>query len=440
MLIVELAFFFFLTLANAFFVMSEMALVSARKPRLAALAEAGDRRARRALELGDHPGRFLSAVQIGITLTALIAGASSGAQLSERLADFVVTTWPSLARIAHEASFVVVIILMTFVTIVFAELVPKRLAIARPEAISLWVAGFVDIFSRATSPVVTLLTGTSNRILAGLGIDEDMGADVTEDEVKHVLAEGVESGALEPEEREMLEGVMRIADRPVRTVMTPRPELYWIDPADPADRILAEILACPYSALVVADGSIDEPAGLVYKKDLLPDAVAGRPLDLRAHLKQPLVVPESAPILKLLQRFRGSQVHAAFVVDEYGGLQGLVTLTDIVEGIAGDFADVDAPLISGPFRRDDGSWLIDGDEAIDILERLIDLPDLEHGGYHTVGGLMMAALNRIPTEGDKAVIGDWTFEVVDMDGRRIDKVMISPRRVPGPPAAANDAA
>ncbi len=432
MLIVELSIFVFLTFANGFFVMSEMALVSARKPRLIALADDGDHRARRALDLGEHPGRFLSAVQIGITLAALIAGATSGAQLSDRFADTLSEAFPSFAWAAKETAFVVVMMTMTFVTIVFAELVPKRLAIARPEAISIAVADVVEIFSRITAPFVSLLVATSNRIMRFLGIHEGSGADVTEDEVMHVLAEGVESGVLEPEEREMLEGVMRVADRPVRAVMTPRPDLYWIDPNDPTERLLKEVVDCPYSAMIVAEGSIDEPAGLLYKKDLLRDAVEGRPLDWKAHLKQPLVVPETAPVLKLLERFRDTPVHAAFVVDEYGGLQGLVTLTDIVEGIAGDFADVDAPQASGPFRRDDGSWLIDGDTAIDELERLVDLPDLEHSGYHTLGGLMLKVLNRIPTEGDRAKIGDWTFEVVDMDGRRIDKVLVSPRTRPIP--------
>lgn len=426
MLIVEISIFLFLTLINAFFVASEMALVSARKPRLIALADDGDRRARRAMDLGEHPGRFLSTVQIGITLIGLVAGASSGAQLSMRLSDWLSSTFPTFAWAANETAFAVVMIAMTFVTVVFGELVPKRIAIARPEPIALRVAYAVEIFSRMTNPFVTLLTSTSNRMLHLLGIDEPSGGDVTEDEVMHVLAEGVESGVLDPEEREMLEGVMRVADRPVRAVMTPRPDLYWIDPNDPPERLLAEILDCPYSAMIVAEGSIDEPAGLLYKKDLLRDAVAGRTLDWKAHLKQPLVVPESAPVLKLLERFRGTPVHAAFVVDEYGGLQGLVTLTDIVEGIAGDFADVDAPHVSGPFRREDGSWLIDGDTPIDELERLVDLPDLEHSGYHTLGGLMLETLNRIPTEGDKARIGDWSFEVVDMDGRRIDKVLISP--------------
>jgi putative hemolysin len=427
MLTVDLLIFAALTLVNALFVASEMALVSARRARIAALADDGDSRARRALELGEHPGRFLSAVQIGITLTALIAGASSGAQLSERFAEWLIATWPSFAWAAKQTAFVVVMMIMTFVTIVFAELVPKRLAIARPEPIALAVAGFVDVFSRVTAPFVSLLNGTSNYLLERLGVRETTGADVTEDEVMHVLAEGVEAGVLDPEEREMLEGVMRVADRPVRAVMTPRPDLYWIDPQDPADRLRDEILACPYSAMIVAEGSIDEPIGLLYKKDLLRDAVEGRVLDPKAHLKQPLIVPESAQVLKLLERFRDTPVHAAFVVDEYGGLQGLVTLTDIVEGITGDFADVDAPQVSGPVRRDDGSWLIDGDEAIDELERLVDLPDLEHEGYHTVGGLMLSVLARIPTEGDKATLGDWIFEVVDMDGRRIDKILIMPK-------------
>ncbi len=431
MLIVELSIFLFLTLLNAFFVASEMALVSARKPRLIALADDGDHRARRAMDLGEHPGRFLSTVQIGITLIGLIAGASSGAQLSQRLTDWLSSVFPAFAWAAAETAFALVMIAMTFVTVVFGELVPKRVAIARPEPIALRVAGLVDIFSRVAKPFVLLLTATTSRILRFLRVEEPVGGDVTEDEVMHVLAEGVESGVLEPEEREMLEGVMRVADRPVRAVMTPRPDLYWIDPNDPPERLLKEVLECPYSAMIVAEGSIDEPAGLLYKKDLLRDAVEGRALDWKTHLKQPLIVPETAPVLKLLERFRDTPVHAAFVVDEYGGLQGLVTLTDIVEGIAGDFADVDDLDVSGPFRRDDGSWLIDGDTAIDELERLVvDLPDLEHGGYHTLGGLMMAVLNRIPSVGDKARMGDWIFEVVDMDGRRIDKVMISPRTPP----------
>jgi putative hemolysin len=284
MLIVELSIFVFLTFANGFFVMSEMALVSARKPRLMALAEDGDRRARRALDLGEHPGRFLSAVQIGITMAALIAGATSGAQLSDRFADTLTEVFPKFAWAAKETAFVVVMVAMTFVTIVFAELVPKRLAIARPETISLAVADLVEIFSRATAPFVTLLVATSNRILRLMKIEEASGSDVTEDEVMHVLAEGVESGVLEPEEREMLEGVMRVADRPVRAVMTPRPDLYWIDPEDPPERLLKEILECPYSAMIVAEGSIDEPAGLLYKKDLLRDAVEGRPLDWKTQI------------------------------------------------------------------------------------------------------------------------------------------------------------
>ena len=427
MLIVDLGVFAFLTILNGFFVMSEMALVSARKGRLVGLAESGDHRAIRALDLGEHPSKFLSTVQIGITLTGLLAGASSGAQLSERFADFLTEAVPSLAFAAHQIAFVLVIVVMTFVTIVLAELVPKRIAIARPEPIALAVAGTVDFLSGAVKPFVALLSVSSNFVLRLFRIDETSGSEVTEEEVKHVIAEGVEAGVLAPEERNMLEGVMRIADRPVRAIMTPRPDLFWIDPNDASDRILAEIAECPYSLLVVAEGAIDEPAGIIYKKDLLADALAGRPLDIRAALREPVIVPESAPVLKLLDRFRGTTVHAAFVVDEYGGLMGLITLTDIIEGIAGDLADVDAPHPAGPHRRDDGSWLIDGDTGIDDLERLIDLPDIEHGGYHTLGGLMMSVLNRIPTEGDKAVIGDFVFEVVDMDGRRIDKVLVSPR-------------
>jgi len=288
------------------------------------------------------------------------------------------------------------------------------------------VVGPISFISRIAAPFVALLALVSNGVMRVLGVRDDQSADVTEEEVKHILTEGVEAGVLHPEEREMLEGVMRLADRPVRAIMTPRPDLFWIDRRDPADQVRREIAECPYSLIVVADNAIDDAAGVVYKKDLLDDALAGKPFDFTRHLRHPVVVPENAPVLKLLELMRGTLVHCAFVVDEYGSLQGLITLTDIMEGITGDFADFDAPH-GGPFKRADGSWLIDGDTAIDELERLIDLPDLEHGSYHTLGGLLLSVMNRIPTEGDKAEIGDFVFEVVDMDSRRIDKVMVSPK-------------
>lgn len=422
----ELLFFFALTLVNGFFAMSEMALVSARKSRLVPLAEEGDARAARAIELGENPNRFLSSVQIGITLVGLLAGAASGASLAGHLGGYLIEVAPGLGNWAEEIAFSIVIVLMTFVTLIFGELVPKRIAIAAPEPIALFVVGPIAVVSMIAAPFVSLLSVTSNAVLGLIGIRNQTGGDVTEDEVMHVLAEGVQSGVLDPEEREILEGVMRVADRPVRAIMTPRPDLYWIDPGDAPERVRAEVAECPYSLVVVASGSIDEPTGIVYKKDLLAEALSGRPLDIDAALKQPIVVPENAPVLKLLESFRGNPIHCAFVVDEYGSLQGLVTLTDIIEGIAGDLADVDAPH-GGPVRRDDGSWLLDGDTDVHDLERLIDLPDMEHGGYHTLGGLILSVLNRIPTEGDKAMIGDYVFEVMDMDGRRIDKVLVSPR-------------
>ncbi|TPQ50509.1 HlyC/CorC family transporter [Prosthecomicrobium hirschii] len=422
----ELLFFFALTLVNGFFAMSEMALVSARRARLGPLAESGDLRAQRAIELGENPTRFLSSVQIGITVTGLLAGAASGAALAGRFAEFLIFAAPGIQAWADEIAFTVVIVFMTFVTLIFGELVPKRIAIAAPEPIALWVAGPISVVSRIASPFVGLLSIASNAVLTLFGVRESTGGEVTEEEVMHVLAEGVQAGVLDPEERELLEGVMRVADRPVRAIMTPRPDLYWIDPNDPSEQMRREIAECPYSLVVVATGSIDEPTGVVYKKDLLADALAGRPVDIAAALREPIVVPENAQVLKLLETFRGTPTHCAFVVDEYGSLQGLITLTDIIEGIAGDLADVDAPH-GGPVRRDDGSWLLDGDTDIGDLERLVDLPELEHGSYHTLGGLMLSVLNRIPTEGEKAVIGDFVFEVMDMDGRRIDKVLISPR-------------
>jgi putative hemolysin len=424
MVVLELSVFVVLTFINALFAMSEMALVSARRSRLQPLADEGDLRARRVIALSEEPTKFLSAVQIGITVVGLLAGASSGARLSERLAGFLADVLPVLASFSSQIAFVVVIVLMTFFTLIFGELVPKRLALARPEAVAIALGLLVQIVTVVGAPFVSLLSVTSNAVVGLLGIADKSGSDVTEEEVKHVLAEGVESGALAPDERDMLEGVMRVANRPVRAIMTPRTDLYWVDLGDSPETLRREVIDCPYSLVVAARGSIDDTTGVLFKKDLLADALAGRPLDVEAHLRKPIVVAESAEVLKLLAIFRANPVHCAFVVDEYGSLQGLVTLTDIIEGIAGDLADVDA-LASGPVRRDDGSWLYDGDADIEDVERQFDLPERDHGGYHTLGGLILSVLNRIPTEGDRAVIGSWVFEVVDMDGRRIDKVLVS---------------
>jgi putative hemolysin len=426
MVILELSVFFLLTVINGLFVMSEMALVSARRSRLAPLAEEGDRRAGIVLDFSEHPARFLSAVQIGITVTGLLAGASSGAKLAVFFAEFLRGVAPFLGSFTEECAFIVVIVAMTFFTLVFGELLPKRIAMARPEAIAMSLIGFVRLVTMAAKPFVSVLSLVSSALLRLIGLDERSSSDVTEDEVKHVLAEGVEAGVLDPGELDMLEGVMRVADRPVRTIMTPRTDLYWIDLNDSEEIIRREVAECPYSLLVVGRGSIDAAAGVLYKKDLLADALAGRPFDVEGRMRQPAVVPEGVDVLKVLRNFRENPIHCAFVVDEYGSLLGLVTLTDIIEGIAGDLADVDA-MSSGPTLRDDGSWLFDGDTDIDDLERQLDLPDLDHGSYHTLGGLILATLNRIPSEGDKAIIGDWIFEVVDMDGRRIDKVLIRTR-------------
>jgi putative hemolysin len=422
---IDLVIFVFLTLLNGFFALSEMALVSARKSRLAPLAESGDVRARLALALGEDPNRFLSAVQIGITVIGIIAGAASGAALSERFGGWLTINVPVVEPFAMEIAFVIVIALMTFFTLVFGELVPKRVAIARPEPIALMVATPITVVAKVASPFVALLSFTSQAVMRLLRIQVGSQNDVTEEEVKHVIAEGAQAGILDPEERAMLEGVMRVADRTARSIMTPRPDLYWLDPRDPPERIRADLIECPYSLLVVAEDDVDHPVGVLYKKDLLTPALKGEPIDVAAHLKKPVVVPETAPVLKLLDLFRNTPVHCAFVVDEYGGLEGLVTLTDIIEGIAGDLPDVDEPELSDVVEREDGSYLIDGDTPIEDLARILDEPDMPRGSYHTLGGLILSALHRIPKEGDKTVIAGFSFEVVDMDGRRIDKVLVT---------------
>jgi magnesium and cobalt exporter, CNNM family len=422
----EIAILLGLFLLNGFFAMAEMAMVSSRRMRLQQMAEEGRRGAGQALALADNPGDFLSSVQVGITLIGILSGAFGGATLGVRLGP-VLDRIPWIAPYGNEIAVVLVVIVITALSVVIGELVPKRIALASPEAIAVRVARPLQMIARIFRPFVWLLERLSAALLALLKVPERRGHSVTEEEVRFAIAEGTEAGVIDEVEQEMIHGVLALADRPVAAIMTPRPDVYWIDLDDPPEVVAREIADCPFSRLVVARaGDLGQPLGVVQKNDLVGDLIAGRGLRVEAHMREPLYVPENVQVLRMLEMFRAVSLHVAFVVDEYGDFLGLTTLTDIMEAIAGDLPQEHQPIAESIVRRPDGSWLVDGRVSLEALVDRLGLDKVD-GEFHTAAGLALERLARIPIEGDRFEIADWTVEVIDMDGKRIDKLLFMPR-------------
>ncbi len=421
-----------LVLLNGAFAMSELALVSARRVRLQAMQRRGSLGAAAALALADDPQRFLPTVQVGITLVGILAGAFGGARLSSGLAD-VVGLVPGLESVADEIGFALVVLLITYLSLILGELVPKQLALRNPEAIAVVVSRPLSWLSRATGPVIWLLSTSSSVVLRLFGRHEPADNAVTEEEVKAVVAEGATSGAIETEERQMIERVLRLADKPVRALMTPRTELDWIDRTASPQDIAARLRASDVTRFVVADGRVDNVAGVVAAKDLLDQMLEGDPLNIGRALRTPLVLPDTLSALDAVERLRNDPVGMALVMDEYGSFEGVVTASDLLEAIVGELGAPPTEASPPAVRRHDGSLLLDGMMASDELKARLDLPDLpREGTYHTVAGLMLALLQRVPKEGDRIVWAGWRFEIIDMDGRRVDKVLAAKDDTPAP--------
>ena len=420
----EILLILFLVLLNGFFAMSEMAVVAARKARLAVRAAKGDRRARQVLKIAERPGRFLSTVQVGITLVGILAGAIGGATVGERLADWFEGI-PTLAPIADAAGFAVVVILTTYLSLILGELVPKQLALSRPERIATRVAGPMRVLSIMAAPIVSLLEGSTNLVMRALGMRKVGGDHVSEEEVRTLIAEGTKAGVFEPAEKDMMIAVMRLADRPARAFMTPRPDIVWLDLEDSPEEIRRRLLASKFSRLPVGRGSLDEVVGVVQRTDLLDRYLEGKPLRLNEDMRQAPVVHDAAPALKVLQALKESSVHLALVVDEYGALEGLVTATDVLQAIVGEFREqgVEPALVH---RREDGSWLMDGGLSTHQVQDTLGLADFPTDrSFHTLAGFVLGELEHVPTPGEHFEWNGYRFEVVDMDGRRIDKVLVS---------------
>ncbi len=411
---------------NGFFAMGEMAVVSSRRIRLQQMAEEGRRGARQALALADNPGTFLSSVQVGITLIGILSGAFGGATLGARLGPHL-DRIPGVEPHGPEIAVVLVVILITALSVIIGELVPKRVALASPEAIAVRLARPLQIVASVFRPFVWILERISDLLLALFGVPERRSHHVTEEEVRFAIAEGTEAGAIDEVEQDMIHGVLALADRSVAAIMTPRPDVYWIDLDDAPEVIAREIADCPFQRMVVArGGDLGQPLGVLQKDDLIADLIAGRGVQAEAHVREPIYVPENVQVLRMLEMFRSVPMHVAFVVDEYGDFLGLVTLTDILEAIAGDMPQEHQRGAENLVRRPDGSWLVDGRVSIDELVDTLGL-DKAEGEFHTAAGLALERLARIPVEGDTFEIGNWKAEVIDMDGKRIDKLLFVPR-------------
>jgi putative hemolysin len=418
---------FLLIVLNGVLSMSEMAVVSARRPRLHQMAEDGQDGARAALKLSEDPGDFLSTIQIGITLIGILTGAFSGATLSQPVAELL-SQFPPLEAYAEPLAVGLMVVLTTYLSLIVGELVPKRIALNNAERIAAMIAGPMNQLSRLGTPLVWLLDKSSEMLLRLMGIRRNGEPQVTEEEVRVLIEQGTQSGVFEPIEEEIMDQVFRLSDRTVSAIMTPRTDIVWFDVEDPDEVVREIVLEHGHSRYPVARDDLDDMVGLVMVKDMLAKRIAGEPIELEALAQPPLFVPESMPALDVIERLRETRSHLALVIDEYGGLEGLVTFTDIMRAILGELPDNTGQSESPVVQREDGSWLVDGMYAVDELKDTFDLkelPDEEDASYQTLGGMIMAMLGRVPTVGNRVDWGGYRLEVVDMDGRRIDKVLIS---------------
>jgi len=425
----ELTVLALLILANGLFAMSEIAVVSARKTRLQQQAEEGNRRAQVALDLANAPNQFLATIQIGISLVGVLAGAFGGATVAEKLSD-TLEDIPLLAPYSDAISMGVVVLAITYLSLVVGELVPKRLGLSNAERVAAAVAPSMRSLSRLASPIVRLLDGSTSLVLRLLRVRPEAEQPVSEEEIKLMMRQGTQVGVFEPGEHEMVIQVFRLADQTINGIMTPRPEVVWLDLDDPLQETRQVVSSSGYSRFPVARGDLDHVIGLVYVQDLLARSFADAPPDLEGIVRPALFLPESVTALEAVERLKETRNDAALVIDEYGGFQGLLTTYDILEAIVGDLPVAGEAQDSEAVQREDGSWLLDGMLAVDELCDLMDLAELPYGGkanYQTLGGLVMVALGRIPSPADHFDCCGWRFEVLDMDGHRVDKVLAIPR-------------
>ena len=425
----NILFVFALILANGLFAMYEMAMVSSRKVRLKQRQNANPKSIEAVLELAESPNRLLSTVQVGITLVGVFSGAVGGVTLADDLV-------PLLARLpfleadgARAVSLVLVTLAITYFSLVIGELIPKRLALGNPEKIAVSLARFFRALSWLVSPVIRLLSTSTEIGLRFLGAKESSEPPITEEEIRVLLQQGTDFGIFEEAEQNIMESVFRFGDRRVDAIMTPHTEITWLDLDEPFSENMHKILESRYTRFPVAKGDLDNVVGVLLTKDLLQNALQQH-IDLEPLLRPAVFVPESMPALKVLEKFKETGLSVALVIDEYGGLLGMVTQADLLKSIVGDIPAAGEQIDRAAVLRPDGSWLLDGLVRVDELKSLLnidELPDEDRVGFQTLGGFIMSQFDTIPSAGQTLVCCNWQFEVMDMDGRRVDKVLVTPK-------------
>ena len=424
----DVALLLVLILVNALFAMSEMALTTSRKARLAVMVEAGERGARAAQVLHDDPTKFQSTVQIGITSIGVLNGIVGDAAFSQPLSSWLHATLPMISpRMAEVTATALVVLIITFLTIIFGELVPKRLGQMYPERVAVLVAQPMDMLSSATRPFVWLLSACTETVLRLLGIRNAPTRSVTEEEIAASLEEGVDAGVIEAQEHQMVRNVFRLDERQIGSMMIPRAEITWLEQNAPLAELLSQMTQDGHSRYPVCRDGLDDVIGVIQAQDLLLPLSRGEVPDLAALMQPPVFVPETLSGMELLDHFRATGAELVFVVDEYGAVQGVITVRDVLEAITGEFSTPSADD-AWAVRRSDGSWLMDGlipvPEIKDRLE-IRELPEEDRGRYNTLAGMIMLLLGRLPHTTDVVEWDSWRFEVVDLDGKRVDKVLVS---------------
>ena len=423
----EVLVIFVLILAGGLFAMSETAIVAARKSRLEDRANKGSTRAKVALELASAPKRFLSTVQIGITSIGILAGAFGGSTIADRMAAYL-NRVPGIEPYGHPIGLAVVVVVIAYLSLVIGESAPKQLALRHSENIALAVAHPMRALTTVFSPVVHLLSVSTDAVIRIFGRHHVEEPPVTEEEIKTLVQQGTEAGVFEESEQNMVEAVFSLGDRSARSLMTPRTQIVWLDANASDDQVRAKIKESGYSRFPVGRGGLDHVTGVVHAKDLLAHYLAGRSVDLQPLLQEPLFVPRSVSALHVLDLFKQSGKHIALVVDEYGGIEGLLTHHDILEAIAGEIAIGEKSKEPKAVQRHDGSWLLDGMLAVDEFKEIFhleDLPGEKKDAYQTLGGFLFTQMGRVPSVAERFEWGGLRFEIVDMDGKRIDKVLVT---------------
>ena len=420
-----------LILLNGVFAMSEMAVVSSRKARLQNLSDDGSLGAEAALKLHQEPSSFLSTIQVGITLVGILSGAIGEAALADPLSEWL-GSFSFMEPYARGVALTITVVTLTYFSVVVGELVPKRLALLAPEGIASLMSRPMMILARITHPLVVVLSGSCSLILRLLGARRREEPPVTDDEIKVLMEQGAEAGVFHESEQEIVSNVLRLDEQRISAIMTPRRDMVVVDLEEDEGTCWQTIVETPFSRLVVCRDGLEHVVGVLQKSDLLKAALPGGGVtvsDLEALLRPPLYVPESVTTQQLLESFRRARLQFALIVDEYGDVQGLVTLTDVLAAIVGELSVPEAPEDRDMLQREDGSWLVDGDVGIERLKSVLDigddLPGEEERSFNTIGGFIMHVLGRIPMATDHFVAAGWRFEVMDMDRNRVDKVLLA---------------